>query len=79
MVTTSLKRGTSSCDRQQKKGRATLTLLNLVLFCSIGNYLVKVVSIAIVVSTFYLMSLIMISHAHLLSSLCLWTTYTTWI
>ena len=45
--------GKSSYDRQQKKGRATLTLLNLIFVYSIGNSLVKVVSIASMISTFY--------------------------
>ena len=45
--------GKSSYDRQQKKGRATLTLLNLIFVYGIGNSLVKVVSIASMISTFY--------------------------
>ena len=78
-LTTSLKRGKSSYDKLLKKGRATLTLLNFVFIYSINSALVKVVSIASVVSTFYLsvivvsiasvvstfyLSVIMISHAH---------------
>jgi len=45
--------GKSSYNKQQKKGRATLTLLHLIFLYSIGNYLVKVVSIASMISTFY--------------------------
>ena len=45
--------GKNSYDRQQKKGRATLTLLNLIFVYSIGNSLVKVVSVASMISTFY--------------------------
>ena len=45
--------GKSSYDRQQKKGSATLTLLNLIFVYSIGNSLVKVVSVASMISTFY--------------------------
>ena len=36
-----------SYNRQQKKGRVTLTLLNLILVYSIGNFLVKVVSMLV--------------------------------
>ena len=60
-VTSSLQRERSSYNRQQKKGRDTLTLLNFILvYCGRGNCLVEVVSIASVVS-FYLMSVIIIS------------------
>ena len=50
--------GKSSYDRQQKKGRATLTLLNLIFVYSIGNSLVKVVSVASMISTFYFVIII---------------------
>ena len=62
--TTSLQRGEGSYDRQQKKGRATLTLLHLILFYSICNCLVEVINITIVVSAFCLISVITISHIH---------------
>ena len=77
MVTTSLKRGRSSYDRQLKKGRATLTLLNFIFIYSIDSSLVKVLLVWFQNSI--LMSvIIIISHAHPLSSLCLWGTCTYW-
>ena len=47
MVTTSLQMEKGSYNRQQKKGRVTLTLLNLFFLYSIGNFLVKVVSMLV--------------------------------